>query len=250
MSPREFYVGYEEKAPEGLARFRVRAGIVFVLGFVAAMTIVALGQRRLPPGEFDFGKPRAWEGVFFDTPVPMLIPDPDANEPTATVVGLNKFGVPDALRFQTGKRVRFQGTRIEAGGFRMIELSDPQSIEVLDDGPVLPPNRIDGGDVTLRGELVDTKCFLGVMRPGEGKVHRACAARCLSGGVPPGLLVRRADGSGAVFYLAGPEGDRLVFNPQWAARLVEARGHLYIVEGVLTVYVDRLTLDDTLEGDL
>lgn len=250
MSSREFYVGYDEKAPQGLGRFRAGVGGVFVLSFVALMAAVALGQRSLPPGAFDFGQPRAWEGVFFDTPVPMLVPDPTADAPTATVVGRNKFGVPGALRVHSGKRIRFQGTRIEAGGFRMIELSDPDSIEVLDEAVASAPNRIDGGEVTLRGELVDTKCFLGVMRPGEGKVHRACAARCLSGGVPPGLLVRRSDGSGAVFYLTGPEGERLEFNPQWAARLVEARGHLYIVEGILTVYVEGLTLDDAREGDL
>jgi hypothetical protein len=39
--------------------------------------------------------------------------------------------------------------------------------------------------VTLSGEIVDSKCYLGVMNPGQGKVHRDCAARCLSGGIPP-----------------------------------------------------------------
>ncbi len=32
---------------------------------------------------------------------------------------------------------------------------------------------------------MDSKCYLGVMNPGQGKVHRDCAARCLSGGIPP-----------------------------------------------------------------
>ena len=44
--------------------------------------------------------------------------------------------------------------------------------------------------VMLRGEIVDSKCYLGVMNPGEGTVHRDCAARCLSGGLPPMLVVR------------------------------------------------------------
>jgi len=43
----------------------------------------------------------------------------------------------------------------------------------------------DLGAVTLAGEIVDSKCYLGVMNPGQGKVHRDCAARCLSGGIPP-----------------------------------------------------------------
>jgi hypothetical protein len=44
----------------------------------------------------------------------------------------------------------------------------------------------------LRGEIVDTKCYLGVMTPGEDKVHRGCAVRCISRGVPPAFLVRDA----------------------------------------------------------
>ena len=43
----------------------------------------------------------------------------------------------------------------------------------------------DLGLAELSGEIVDSKCFLGVMNPGSGKVHRDCAARCVSGGVPP-----------------------------------------------------------------
>ena len=49
-----------------------------------------------------------------------------------------------------------------------------------------PVDRItDLGAVTVTGEIVDSKCYMGVMNPGQGKVHRDCAARCLSGGVPP-----------------------------------------------------------------
>jgi len=43
----------------------------------------------------------------------------------------------------------------------------------------------DLGAVTLTGEIVDSKCYLGVMNPGQGKVHRDCAALCLNGGIPP-----------------------------------------------------------------
>lgn len=51
------------------------------------------------------------------------------------------------------------------------------------------------GETTLKGEIVDSKCYLGVMNPGNLKAHRACAINCIQGGVPPVLLVR--DGGGA-----------------------------------------------------
>ena len=53
----------------------------------------------------------------------------------------------------------------------------------------------------LGGEIVDSKCYLGVMNPGRSKVHRDCAARCLRGGIPPMLVT--AD---ATYLLAGAEG--------------------------------------------
>ena len=41
--------------------------------------------------------------------------------------------------------------------------------------------------MTLQGEIIDPKCYFGVMKPGKGKIHRSCAVRCVSGGIPPVL---------------------------------------------------------------
>ena len=46
------------------------------------------------------------------------------------------------------------------------------------------------GEVTLVGEVVDPKCWLGDMKPGDGKAHAACARLCMEGGIPPMLRVR------------------------------------------------------------
>ena len=246
MSVGDFYIGYQPDAPKPLAQFRARVGIVFLIVFVSGMALFAFGQRKQPEGLFEFGIQREWEGVLYETPVPMLVIE-DGSESAAVLVGLFKFGIPEVAKGHHGERVSFAGTLIEAGGFRMIEMNDPDSFEARGEAGSTP-GRIDGGRVELEGELVDTKCFLGVMRPGAGKVHRACAVRCLSGGVPPGLLVRRSDGSGALFYLAGPEGGALDFDVQWAARRTRVSGQLYITEGVLTVFTDSLELSYGPEG--
>jgi hypothetical protein len=60
--------------------------------------------------------------------------------------------------------------------------------------------------VELRGEIVDSKCYLGVMNPGDGKVHRDCAARCISGGIPPALVARDRDGRVRLVPITGPGG--------------------------------------------
>jgi hypothetical protein len=93
------------------------------------------------------------------------------------------------------------------------------------------------------GELVDTKCWLGVMRPATGKVHRACAARCLAGGVPPGLWIESGN-RGTLVVLAGSGDDPLEFDPGWAARRVRARGVLELHEDQPVLRAERLILAD------
>jgi hypothetical protein len=65
------------------------------------------------------------------------------------------------------------------------------------------------GTLTLTGEIVDSKCYLGVMNPGNGKVHRDCASRCLSGGIPP-LFIDSL--TGKTFLLVGTDGSALPYN--------------------------------------
>ena len=86
----------------------------------------------------------------------------------------------------------------------MIEVQ-PGSVMSLGDGSLTTKIK-DLGVVTLTGEIVDSKCYLGVMNPGQGKVHRDCASRCLSGGIPP-LFVDLANGE--QYLLVGLDGNRL-----------------------------------------
>ena len=46
----------------------------------------------------------------------------------------------------------------------------------------------------------------GVMNPGNGKVHRDCAVRCISGGAPPAFIVKDASGDAQVLLLTGSDG--------------------------------------------
>jgi hypothetical protein len=75
----------------------------------------------------------------------------------------------------------------------MLELQ-PGSTKTTAPGQSLPTARpvpVSLGRQTFRGEIVDSKCWMGVMNPGVLTPHRACAVRCISGGIPPMLLVRR-----------------------------------------------------------
>jgi hypothetical protein len=120
----------------------------------------------------------------------------------------------------------------------MIEITEPNSLTITGPAPADTALATQTPQaVSLTGELVDSKCYLGVMRPGVGKVHRGCAVRCLAGGVPPALLVRGGDGFSQVFLLAGPDGAPLAYDVQLAARTLTVRGDLVLTGGTPVIHV-------------
>jgi hypothetical protein len=87
------------------------------------------------------------------------------------------------------------------------------------------------GPVQWTGEIVDSKCFFGVMNPGNGKVHRDCAARCISGGIPPAFLVRDSRGHTVTVLLA-----------QWRHEMLDHIAEPVAIRGRLVRSAGRLTL--------
>ena len=89
----------------------------------------------------------------------------------------------------------------------MIEVVEGTISRASIPGEPIPASAIeDLGTWTLSGEIVDGKCFLGVMNPGRLDVHRACAIRCISGGIPPLLYARDASGREAQIVLVSSTG--------------------------------------------
>jgi hypothetical protein len=115
------------------------------------------------------------------------------------LVGRGKHGADAITAGLDGRWADLTGTRIARGEREMLEvqsdgiaLASPASASPELDVP--PPVSL--GRQTLSGEVVDSKCWLGVMHPSTGSVHRGCATRCVSGGIPPLLMTR--DSTGAV----------------------------------------------------
>ena len=47
------------------------------------------------------------------------------------------------------------------------------------------------------------------MKPGEGKVHRDCAIRCILGGIPPVLHVQNEKGESNYYLIVGLNGEKM-----------------------------------------
>lgn len=244
----EFYVGYLDHAPPGLARRLKRIVVALACAAPVLAGGVAALQRPLPDGVFEFGVVREFEGVLYTTPVPYLRPTvPVAGSASGSgllLVSYGKRGLPPELRRYDGQKIRLDGSLIYRRNVRMVQIDDPAAVRLLG-----PPGPGEGrgrhetiGRAELIGELVDSKCFLGVMRPATGKVHRACAVRCLEGGIPPALLVRNVRGESTVFLLTAEDGGPLEFDLQMAARTVRVEGVVEVHDGLPTLRVGRIGL--------
>jgi len=207
--PQPFYIGWQDRMPAPLARA--------VRGLTLRRLLLAAGVCGLfvsslsatLPSRFDFGHPREFEGVIANLPNPLLLVSrPDATTPSSSawlLVRPYKFGADDLFSGLEGHRVRLSGTLAWLDERTLLEVV-PESVQDL--GPATVDLRERPvGKVRLRGEIVDSKCYLGVMNPGDLNVHRDCAARCLSGGVPPAFVVQDSLGARRAILLVGAGGE-------------------------------------------
>ena len=201
----DFYIGYSPKAPVSMGRWVARLVAGVVLAGLAAGAFLTLRQAPFANSKFEFGNYREYAGVIEEWPYPAL----RTASSSFLLVAPGKHGLSGAVKGLEGKSVRLKGSLIERGRDRMLEVL-PESLRETAPLPIEAANQpIDLGPVRLRGEIVDSKCYLGVMNPGNGKVHRDCAARCISGGAPPAFIARDAAGETRILLLVGSDGRAL-----------------------------------------
>ncbi len=123
--------------------------------------------------------------------------------------------------------MRLDGTLVYRNGQTLVEVVPGTAAALEADSPPPLPASEDLGMTYVEGEIVGSKCYLGVMNPGSGPAHRACARLCIQGGIPPLLQVRRDDGNTEGLVLVssdgGPVGDELL---PLVAEPVGVTGHL------------------------
>jgi len=228
----DFYVGYRSRAPEALARFLRPRILALSIGAGALIGLLLVAQRPPDAATFDFGAPTTLEGVIRETPYPTLALAADEGTPIVAVLlgRFGKLGVADRVGGLGGKHVRLKGELAYRDALTHVEI-DPESIEIVAPGTSPEAATQPLGELQLRGEIVDTKCWAGVMNPGRGKVHRSCAARCLAGGIAPALPTKGADPE--VFLLVDHERRPIsAALSAIAGETVTLRGEAYASEGL------------------
>jgi len=162
----EFFVGYFP-APPGIRRFVTCAVIGLAAMAVGIALVLVLAQSPFVASRFEFQRYGVYEGWMSALPYPAL-------STGWLLVGPGKHGFAGG----SSAYVKLEGERIQNGRDRMLEIL-PGSVRAVA-GVAPREEERDLGVVEWMGEIVDTKCYFGVMNPGRGKVHRDCAARCIA----------------------------------------------------------------------
>ncbi len=187
-------------------------------------------------GRWEQGATHVVEGVLVAKPYPM-IRIADAAAPfgmrSVLVVAQGKCTSGLKLADLDGRPVKASGVLIARKERRMLEvpLSVSRWLEPLSviggAGPLAAPPVESLGRARLAGQIMDSKCFFGVMRPARGKTHKACAALCIRGGIPPSFWARDASGRESVLLMTdaggGPQGEAIL---PLVAEPVEAEGEI------------------------
>jgi hypothetical protein len=256
----DFYIGWKDKAPAPHAHTTWRVVLGLLAGTLFLSVALAASQRLIGVAFFEWGEVKEFSGVLRADPYPhLMLQRPtdamfhtlqSADELTsgmvaAPLVAPFKFGVKrEDIRVFDGKPVTLRATRIYRDGHLLLELA-PNSVKLAPSGVAFAAaatKRVSLGYQTFRGEIVDSKCWMGVMNPGVLTPHRACAVRCISGGVPPMLLVRREGAPPLNLLLVSPE-DKPV-NDQvldFVAEPVEITGEVVRQGELLTLRADPAT---------
>jgi hypothetical protein len=236
----EFYIGYEGGMPAGTGRAVRRAVGGALLVAVVVAGIVTANQRQLANATFEFGRPRTFDGWLTWAPAPSLLVHDDRGWTRYWLVAQGKFGAAHAVTTADEGWVRLDAARILREGWQMLEVAP---------GSVVRTSRADAGPPLAsettqpfrgRGEIVDSKCYLGVMNPGERVVHRDCAIRCLSGGIPAMFAYRGMDGLSRVALLVRADGSPVRSDRAGqAGSPVELSGRLHISGEIEVLVIDE-----------
>lgn len=238
-----FYVGYLDmpKALKGSVRV-ITLALLLIAGLAAAW--IASGAREAGQGYWGYGIERTLTGRVALAPYPLLHLAGEAPQ-TVILVVEGKLGAEAFVAPFDGRMVEVTGYDIHRGPWRMLELRAADDVRPVAGGGLTiaegPPQPL--GRVTLKGEIIDSKCFLGVMKPGEGPVHRACATLCILGGIPPMFALRDAAGNRAAYLLTDVAGNPVNHAvPPYVADPVEISGELERRGDILVLKADMDSL--------
>ena len=225
----EFYVNYS-KMPASYRWFLFKVIPLLVIGVVAFAWLLPGIHNQFNTGKF---QAQSFDGFLVGEPIPhIIVPRPGNTQAGPAfsryfLSATNKAGPPQRILDQAGQWVTLKGILVSRSNLSMVAVQSAEPIDPPAGVAEVKPDEGNAlGSYTLEGEILDGKCYPGIMKPGHTKTHRACAIRCISCGGP---LVFRVlfDGDVMYFLLADSAGqavnDRVL---DWVADSIRITGEV------------------------
>jgi len=226
MDKNEFYIGWNAEAPGGFAKHVRKVVIVLFLVMLGTAVILSLQQRKFSTSSFEFGQLTEVTGIFQQMPVPAIkvVTGQDlfgrSSCITIPLVGYGKFGAEGVIAeleqekkiILDKKEITLRGTLLYSDGKTLLQIdkNDEPLVKINEPASKTYSSVIkELGSVQLSGEVLDPKCYFGVMKPGSGKPHRDCAIRCTAGGISPVFWVQGENGETNYYLILDADGKKM-----------------------------------------
>ncbi|MEM8878413.1 MAG: hypothetical protein AAGD23_11160 [Pseudomonadota bacterium] len=242
-----FFIGFSNTVPAPLVLFLAVVAAAFIGGM--AGLALALSSSVDDPGDgfVAWGQYQELSGILETEPYPILrLPAQNGQGPRAYLLsGQGKNGVQSRATPLSGQPAEAGGVFIQRGSIQMLQVGGRVGLRAPEADPAAfqPEDRVPLGRWRLTGEICDGKCYLGIMRPGRGLSHKACANLCIAGGVPPVFVAAGPVDGQEFFVVAGPDGGPMP--DEWmrhVAVFIEAEGEIERMDDLYVFRIDPSTI--------
>lgn len=213
---KEFFVPYiEGSLGESTKKILRIFAVIAIIACVVAAILFSSTQKKFVNSTFEVLDDTKIEGTYHKNPYPMLrVQVADNSYKNILLLGFGKFSanpylekLEDEVGDLNGRVLRIDGNLIYYNGKTLLQITDEEKVSLVQDKKPTLPLYTMLSEMTFTGEIIDPKCYFGVMKPGKGKIHRSCAVRCISGGIPPVLVTTNANSVSEYFLITTTKGE-------------------------------------------
>ncbi len=251
MKKDEFYIGYIDNVPPKTKK-KLKITVYILLIVVILFAIVfSLFQNKFKNSTFELTNISEITGTYHNNPYPSIRMELQPNEyKNVLLLGFGKFGaekdiknIENRLMSIEGQEVSIKGNLVYYNGKTLLQVADSDEFPVSKKESQLPERTINSlGEIEIEGEIIDPKCYFGVMKPGFGKIHRSCAVRCISGGIPPVFTTVNKEGISEYFMITDAKGNKINHDIlEYVGQPVKVKGEL---EQLDNWFILKLNIED------
>jgi len=212
-----FYIGWSDETPKSYLKKAKLFFAITLLSMISIGIIYVNNQEGYIDSIYEYGTIQEYSGYLVEHPVWGLRVEEGGEIKTIPLVGFGKMGPESTLSKMMETHDLMEGTMVTLRGMVFhyqdkywMELTEMEnSLVSVGEDRMLDRSIKMEGRMTVEGEIVDPKCFFGVMNPAVKAVHRSCAIRCISGGMPALLAVREEGKFVDYYFIHGNEMEKI-----------------------------------------